>query len=1082
MNLFNANTLNIATANVIYQLGKLNVKGSKHIVIVPDKYSLGVEREIFERLELCGASNIDVVSFTRLAVKAQSAAPKRCLSKEGAVILLRKVVDSVAKNLVHYNHVAHLDGFPKEIFAVIAAIRNCGYSADDLLNSIPSLPPSTARKTKDIALILEAYLNALENTYDDSTTRLDNFIANMDSCDWVKASNIYVVGFPSFTGKQLQIIAALTVASQSMNIAINTSNQGKNSNLYPMHTELALQDICTTLNLKPTINDAYGLIKEPFSSINKGLFAFADKSQAPNADKVLLINEEHIYNEISAVACEINRLVRRENYRFKDIAVVNCVQETSSIISTIFDRFAIPHFVDNSVPLGNTLVCKFLLSILHCAGQNFKQSAFIEVLKSPYLNISHAIVENMENFILKYGLTFTSLSSPFKIPEGVQFETVRATIAKYVALFPQKSTCFNYANNAKILLENCFVEDVSTLFDTLPNSTLVSFNNQAHERLVNLIDEASFLLHDTETSLHGFINTLSATIEACKISLIPEYIDSVFVGSPKDNRFTDIKALFVLGCSSDALPAMHKYKAIISAMDNNVLEQAGIRLYPTPMDLIKEDQYYFLELMSTPSERLYLSYPTTSFAGIQQRASSVIKEISNITGAKLTSLSKRFNPLDMVTKEELEDALVTTNNAYFEYLYNASLGATTDMNGIINIQSMYMALDDKKHKDIANNTAPASIIHTPMPELYFRKNDNGTFNTSITAIEQYYRCPYAHHLQVGLKLKERETVSLQSMDIGNIMHGIMEIYFSRTLDKLDTIPHEDLNNIMDTAIEEACNMYCQEFSLQSALNKNMLDNVKREGKATLVTLTENVLRGNYRPKYIELSFGINDSPFPPITFEIDGTKYLMRGKIDRVDICDDRITVIDYKTGSVDSSIASLYMGKKLQLYTYLNVLTAEGYKVGGVFYLPLKDTYTKTKVSYKLQGQILHDTDNLNDLCREFMQDALASGKRTTYCDIVSATAEVTKKNGAVFKANQYTATEDDFKNYSAYAYEMTESAIAKIVAGDISRSPIEDGCDYCSYKAICGEIQKTQQRKPLKSTKVKPYSGALQVDEENT
>ncbi len=1081
MNLFDANTLNLATANVIYQLGKNNTKGSRHIVIVPDKYSFGVEKEIFERLELCGASNIDVVSFTRLAIKTQVGKPLRCLSKEGAVILLRKVIDSVQKNLVHYNNVSHLDGFPKEIYAVIASIRNCGYSVDDLLQSIPQLPPSTARKTKDIATIFAGYLDALQGSFDDTNTRLEHFIANLKDCTWVKDSHIYVVGFPSFTGKQLQIIASLTANAISVNIATNSTNSGKNSSLYPNHTVLSLYDTCKPLGITPTVFESYGIIQEPFASINKGLFAFPEKSTAPNANRVTLFAEEHIYNEASAIACEISKLVRRNGYRFKDIAVVNCVPETSSIVSSIFERFAIPHFVDNSLPLANTLLCKFITAVLDCAMLNFKQSAFLAVLKSPYLKVDIQTVENMENFILKYGLTFNGLSTIFKIDNAECYEPVRAKIAKYVNLFPQKATCNEYTASVKTLLADFLVEDTATLFGDLPSNQFVSFNNQAHDRLVALVDEASTLLGDTPTTLSGFINMLSATIEACKISLIPEYIDSVFVGSAKDNRFTDVKALFVMGCSSDALPSMHKFKAIISAMDNTVLEQAGVRLYPTPMDLIAEDQYYFLELMTAPTDRLYLSYSTTSHSGVQQRMSAVLKEISNITGVKISKLSALFNPLEMVTKDELEDALVTTNNAYFEYLYTLGSAPQTDKNGVINIQSMYMALNKQQHADIKANTQATAPVYEPISELYFSKNEDATFNTRITALEQYYRCPYAHHLQVGLGLKERETASLQNRDIGNILQGIMELYFSRTLGVLDTTPQDTLEEIMDIAIADACALWAKDSHLFSVLNKNMLDNIKRESKIALKTLTQNVLKGNYRPAFIELSFGKDNPDYPPITFEVGGTKYLMRGKIDRVDEHDNRILVIDYKTGSTDSKISKLYTGQKLQLYTYLNVLTDKGYKVGGVFYLPLKDKYTKDKVSYKLTGQILHTNDNLLNISKTVFDDADASGKSTYYCDIVEATIGTTKKNGAVFKQSANAIEEETFTTYATYAYDMAESAIKDIANGCIAKSPYDDACKYCVYKPICGDIDLSQRRCKV-STKAKPYCGTMEMadDEE--
>jgi ATP-dependent helicase/DNAse subunit B len=47
--IYTSNTLNGACSLVIDALGRQNTAGSRHIVIVPDKFSLSIEKEIFIR-------------------------------------------------------------------------------------------------------------------------------------------------------------------------------------------------------------------------------------------------------------------------------------------------------------------------------------------------------------------------------------------------------------------------------------------------------------------------------------------------------------------------------------------------------------------------------------------------------------------------------------------------------------------------------------------------------------------------------------------------------------------------------------------------------------------------------------------------------------------------------------------------------------------------------------------------------------------------------------------------------------------------------------------------------------------------
>ena len=69
----------------------------QHIFVVPDRYTLGVEKEICETLYPDGAFNVDVCSFTRLAQKALGKKNKACLSKEGTVLLLNRVLSELGE-------------------------------------------------------------------------------------------------------------------------------------------------------------------------------------------------------------------------------------------------------------------------------------------------------------------------------------------------------------------------------------------------------------------------------------------------------------------------------------------------------------------------------------------------------------------------------------------------------------------------------------------------------------------------------------------------------------------------------------------------------------------------------------------------------------------------------------------------------------------------------------------------------------------------------------------------------------------------------------------------------------------------
>ena len=165
--------------------------------------------------------------------------------------------------------------------------------------------------------------------------------------------------------------------------------------------------------------------------------------------------------------------------------------------------------------------------------------------------------------------------------------------------------------------------------------------------------------------------------------------------------------------------------------------------------------------------------------------------------------------------------------------------------------------------------------------------------------------------------------------------------------------------------------------------------------------------------------------------------------------------IVDYKTSKASGtfSLLNFYLGKKIQLFYYMQAILADlGLQAGGAYYLPVHREYSDENStlysSYKLDGVSLYTPANM-----------LAQDNQVNYespkSDIVNFAISTSKENvasGAIeLKKNSLGASDEQFKNLLEYAKCVLEGAINDIYDGEISPLFVGHACDYCPYKYIC-------------------------------
>lgn len=343
----------------------------------------------------------------------------------------------------------------------------------------------------------------------------------------------------------------------------------------------------------------------------------------------------------------------------------------------------------------------------------------------------------------------------------------------------------------------------------------------------------------------------------------------------------------------------------------------------------------------------------------------------------------------------------------------------------------------------------AGYYHRPldgMTEAMARQLYGENFEDSITRMERFSACAFAHFLTYGLGLKERQEYDFQAVDLGNVCHSALE-KFSKKVDRAHLnwteLSEELRTQYIEDSVDEAITDYGNSVLYSSARNEYMIVRMKRMLERTVWALTKQLAAGDFSPSAYEFRFG--------------------SGKIDRIDTCVDEdkvyVKVLDYKTGSKAFDVVALYHGLQLQLMVYMDAaLHAQekkhpGHDVipAGVFYYRIQDPLVDKQTGdvteavlkeLKPDGMINLKDDVLKHLDRKQSGESLAVPVKYN-------------KNGSLAKSSK-AVPEEEFRVMMEHAVRKIEETHQKILKGDTSALPYrrgqESGCDYCKYRHVCG------------------------------
>ena len=1042
LNIYEAKTFDGCT-NLLLDKLKENLKnGGKHIVLVPEKFTLSGEKIIFDKLNTDGIDNLEVTSFSRLAEKNVDIT-KKCLTSAGSLMLFTKAVLNASDKLQKYKNCKSLNGFYKEMYSVISMLRNSGVKSSELKNL--NLPKNTSYKLQDIAVLYDSYLKMLEDNYYDATSLYEEFATSIEENNLFSDCYFYILDYYFFSTVQINIIEKLLVYSKGVNISLPLNNT-KNERIYPFNTLKILQNVAQKVGTNCVVKRGETMLLREFNHIVDNMFSY-EKCDKFDTDKIEIYSNDNIEKEVEFACIKIKKEVLLSNCRYRDFAVVlGDLNEYAPIVKKVFYRYDIPFFIDKKEPMLAGAGTRFLLDSIKAVVNKFDKEYMLKVAVNPYANISKEQFYDFSNYVEKYGINYSRFLEKFTIGTNDKFynnaELVRSKLVSMLN-FTECKTNKEYVYQCKNYLLSCdFVNSTNNFMDSqveYKNEFYLNITNQMYDKIYAVLDEYLDILGEEESTLEQFLITLENMYSDIEIGQVPVFADSVYIGEARESMYDRVENMIVLGANQGVIPAFFKEAMILNNTDLDLLQKNDLIINPTPKSNNNDALFYTVQLLAIAKNKLIVSFNEEKGS-----KSDIIRELQNLFNIGIKSFTTDISKIYLEGGEErlieeLPSIVATRENMQNILIKDLSLQKIPEVKKPYN--AMFSLLDNKEQIVRYISTKERVYKINNGNKLFFTKN-----RTYISQLEGFFNCPYKHFMDYGLGLKDKETVDVSAMDVGVFIHDVLEKFFRRTTNF--DLSKAEIENKVEGILQEVLS---SDKNQALFLNKPLTEKIKKECIVTCVELVDRLQYTKFVPYKFEVAFGYDGTD--KIELEVGDKVISLIGKIDRVDKYKNRIMVIDYKTGGISSDFADIYTGKKIQLYMYLSALLLKDkeLKPAGVYYQPISINYnTDDGNRYQYKGQSNSDEEVLKMLDRSIFDDS-NGGK-----SILISGMRLTKSGDFYESAKKNVLSDKEFDLVCKYVSELSKKACTEIMDGCFIPSPNGSGrnssCRYCQYKNVCG------------------------------
>lgn len=878
----------------------LNPSDETTLFLLP---GVSVVQEIEDYYSGGGVWGKNLLTFNELSDFVNEVSPnlkKKRISRTQALSVIRKAAESVSGNLEVFGEFSQNRDFLNAAASIISKLKQSKVSAKELVGSARIIKArSLKKKLSDIGLVYEKYEALItERGFLDDADSVRVISEELDrerlTPFFSAAERLVIFGFSDLTLCELDVIKKLSSAVSE--------------------TFFFLSDFG---DLNEYRNRFLGRLSEASVAYEEDFTMTKEIPEGKTKRELSEFRDSH--DEIEYVSRTIKKLILDEEHKASDFKIlVRSAQKRGRSIVNIFEKNGVAVDLRNSGTLAGSAYGRLAGDILRLKSGNFHRNDLIGLLHNPFFTLylgesesTHRCV-NMIKEISSADLRYRTVSGILgwkKILEHIVEQDGRmSSVTRDIAsVLDSVSSKFGRRSFAAM------TSDLRKIFSELGVSESSALLIEENKTTRECFDEFFSFLRELSFSYGEFDFRVSDPGEY--LFLLDEFMGEKTVPykTPCDAdservsvidfsaaRGINPRFLFLVGLSDASFPSLPAVDPVLKPREkaemNRVFER---RVFDEESLHYEKEKHLFSTLSVSASEKVFLSR-----FRYDERSKDVARSdfLEGVEVSPVTPRSEAFSREDALFHCFLPSGAGYGDPEIAEVLeqhYGSDIVA--HLSGGISAERQRLDLTGAY-------TGFEGVLRSTPPK-------RETF--SPTELEDYGTCPFMYFSKRVLGLKALGNIDEQrasQLDLGSLAHNmlkeLMETVFAEGSGPVET------GRLLDV-YEEIKRKYEAKSGVFSHLPKSVAEIEKKRFFDRVLPnfIMDEVLRiekDEHTPRFFEKEVGFRMSDA------------VIRGKVDRVDIHERNVAVIDYKIGRVRDRKYSDF--ENLQLPLYLRALCEEGF------------------------------------------------------------------------------------------------------------------------------------------------------------